>query len=188
MGCVTGFRRNICQCVSGYCVPVEPTQQYFATQVEEFTRFGAMCPLLVKHDKKVGVTLWYTNSTNVIKRIIEGSLEVKLPTIWTVGKCRGGKSQRGEEKKWEDQRIKKMQVREKVGKSTIHCAFSNDLWLRRVEKSARYGGGCGASWPDKRWKIARRCGVEHISKSKCKKHNNFGPLLEVAMSKKCTPL
>ena len=31
-------------------------------------------------------------------------------------KSRGGKSQRGEEKKWEDQRRKKMQVREKVGK------------------------------------------------------------------------
>ena len=30
---------------------------------------------------------------------------------------RGGKSQRGEEKKWEDKRRKKMQVREKVGKS-----------------------------------------------------------------------
>ena len=34
------------------------------------------------------------------------------------------------------------------------------------------------------------CDVEkvHISKSKCTKHTNVGPLLEVAMSKKCTPL
>ena len=37
-------------------------------------------------------------------------------------------------------------------------------------------------------KSARRCGAKHISKSKCIKHNRFGPLLEVAMSKKCTPL
>ena len=37
-------------------------------------------------------------------------------------------------------------------------------------------------------KSARRCGAKHISKSKCTKHQGFGPLLEVAMSKKCTPL
>ena len=32
-----------------------------------------------------------------------------------------------------------------------------------------------------------RCGAKHISKSKCTKHLMFGPLLEVGMSKKCTP-
>ena len=37
-------------------------------------------------------------------------------------------------------------------------------------------------------KSTRRCGAKHISKSKCTKHQGFGPLLEVAMSKKCTPL
>ena len=37
-------------------------------------------------------------------------------------------------------------------------------------------------------KIARRCGAKHISKSKCIKHLSVGPLLEVEMSKKCTPL
>ena len=37
-------------------------------------------------------------------------------------------------------------------------------------------------------KSARRCGAKHISKSKCTKHTNVGPLLEVDMSKKCTPL
>ena len=37
-------------------------------------------------------------------------------------------------------------------------------------------------------KSARRCGAKHISKSKCTKHTTFGPLLEVAMSKKCTRL
>ena len=43
------------------------------------------------------------------------------------------------------------------------------------------------------WKLrcrrsARRCGAKHISKSKCTTHLSVGPLLEVAMSKKCTPL
>ena len=47
--------------------------------------------------------------------------------------------------------------------------------------------------PDHFWKLrcgksARRCGAKHISMSKCTKHTSFGPLLEVAMSKKCTPL
>ena len=37
-------------------------------------------------------------------------------------------------------------------------------------------------------KSARRCGAKHISKSKCTKHTSIGPLLEVEMSKKCTPL
>ena len=49
------------------------------------------------------------------------------------------------------------------------------------------------SAPDRFWKLrcrksARRCGAKHISKSKCTKHQGFGPLLEVEMSKKCTPL
>ena len=37
-------------------------------------------------------------------------------------------------------------------------------------------------------KSARRCGAKHISKSKCTKTDLFRPLLEVEMSKKCTPL
>ena len=37
-------------------------------------------------------------------------------------------------------------------------------------------------------KSAHRCGAKHILKSKCTKHTIVGPLLEVAMLKKCTPL
>ena len=37
-------------------------------------------------------------------------------------------------------------------------------------------------------KSARRCGAKHILKSKCTKHTSVGPLLEVEMLKKCTPL
>ena len=47
--------------------------------------------------------------------------------------------------------------------------------------------------PDHFWQLrcrksARRCGAKHMSKSKCTKHISSGPLLEVEMSKKCTPL
>ena len=44
------------------------------------------------------------------------------------------------------------------------------------------------SWKLRCRKSARRCGAKHMSKSKCTKHTMLGPLLEVAMSKKCTPL
>ena len=43
-------------------------------------------------------------------------------------------------------------------------------------------------WQLRCWKSARRCGAKHIPKSKCTKHLSVGPLLEVEMSKKCTPL
>ena len=53
--------------------------------------------------------------------IAEGSLEVKLPTIWTDEKQRSEEAERREEKKRDDRRErvrrKKMQMREKVGKS-----------------------------------------------------------------------
>ena len=48
--------------------------------------------------------------------------------------------------------------------------FSDHFWKLRCQKSAR------------------RCGAKHISKSKVLKTGGLGPLLEVAMSKKCTPL
>ena len=37
-------------------------------------------------------------------------------------------------------------------------------------------------------KSLHRCGAKHMSKWKCTKHTMLGPLLEVEMSKKCTPL
>ena len=43
-------------------------------------------------------------------------------------------------------------------------------------------------WKFRCRKSARRCGAKHISKSKCTRHTILGPLLEVEMSKKCTPL
>ena len=60
--------------------------------------------------------------------IAEGSLEVKLPTIWRDEKAVSReKSQKRKDQKKEDAGARKGR---KVAK---HC-FSNDLWLRRVEK------------------------------------------------------
>jgi hypothetical protein len=73
-----------------------------------------------------------TNPTKIIN-IVEGSLEIKLPTIWTDEKQRWAESQKRREGERESLRRKKIRVREKVGKSR-NIVFSNDLWLRRVEK------------------------------------------------------
>ena len=48
--------------------------------------------------------------------------------------------------------------------------------------------GADHFWQLRCRKSARRCGAKHVSKSKCTKHAILGPLLEVEMSKKCTPL
>ena len=63
-----------------------------------------------------------------------------------------------------------------VARSTVRrqnvqsTPFSEHFWKLRCQKNARH------------------CGAKHISKSKCTKHSILGPLLEVAMSKKSTPL
>ena len=64
---------------------------------------------------------------------------------------------------------------------------------RRGEKHICKQKAKNTSRPDHFWKLscrksARRCAAKHISKSECRKHTSFGPLLEVEMSKKCTPL
>ena len=78
---------------------------------------------------------------------------------------------------------------------------SEHFWKLRCRKSARSVAQStfrsqnvqNTSASDHFWnlrcrKSARRCGAKHISKSKCTKHTILGPLLEVEMSKKCTPL
>ena len=100
-------------------------------------------------------------------------------------KSRGGESQRGEEKKREDQRgervrRKKMQVREEVGKSRFTVFFQ---WFgapegRKVTSLKRRVRSQLA-----RWEMQKRTPL-----SKCTKHTRFGRLLEVEMSRNCTPL
>ena len=117
-------------------------------------------------------------------------------------------------------RRKKMQMREKVGKSRFTVFFQwfvapegrkvgslkrrvrtqlarwemkkcTPLWREAHFQVKMYKAH--HAWSDHFWKLrcrksARRCGAKHISKWKCTKHTILGPLLEVAMSKKCTPL
>ena len=115
--------------------------------------------------------------------IVEGSLEVKLPTIWRDEKAVSReKSQKRKDQKKEDAGARKGR---KVAK---HCVFSWFCGSGGLKSRLAKAAGCGDIWGDERWKVACRCGAKHISKSKCTKHAIAGPLLEVEMSKKCTPL
>ena len=156
--------------------------------------------------------------------IVEGSLEVKLPTIWTDEKqSREEAERRGrlEERRSEEKESgrKKIQMREKVGKSRNTVFFQwfvapegrkvGSLKRRVRSQLARWEmKNCAPLWREAHFqvkmykthhsqttfgswdaeKVQRRCGAKHISKSKCTKHLSVGPLLEVEMSKKCTPL
>ena len=68
---------------------------------------------------------------------------------------------------------------------TLHAVVARSTFVRKKAKNT--------SRSDHFWKLrcrksARLCGAKHVSKSKCTKNTNIGPLLEVEMSKKCTPL
>ena len=72
---------------------------------------------------------------------------------------------------WDVEKVHAVVARSTVGSENVqNTPCSDHFWKLRCRKSAR------------------RCGAKHISKSKCTKHTILGPLLYVAMSKKCTPL
>ena len=75
------------------------------------------------------------------------------------------------------------------------CGQMRDEKLHAVVARSTFPSQNVQSTPgsDHFWKLrcrksARRCGAKYISKSKCTERLSLGPLLEVEMSKKCTPL
>ena len=66
-----------------------------------------------------------------------------------------------------------------------HAVVARSTFGSQHVKNTR---GSDHFWKLRCRKSARRCGAKHISKSKCTKHTILGPLLEVEMLKKCTPL
>ena len=67
----------------------------------------------------------------------------------------------------------------------VHAVVARSTFRSQNVKNTR---GSENFWKLRCRKSARRCGAKHISKWKCAKHYMFAPLLEVQMSKKCTPL
>ena len=156
--------------------------------------------------------------------MIEGSLEVKLPTIWTDEKQSRAEAERRERLEERRSEKRKSQKKEdadarKGRKVAKHYVFP--MICGSGGSKSRLAKAAGAEpsgqtrdqklhavlarntfpsqnvqntpWSDHFCKLrcrksARRCGAKHISKSKCTKHTIVGPLLQVEMSKKCTPL
>ena len=67
----------------------------------------------------------------------------------------------------------------------VHAVVARSTFRSQNVKNTR---SSDHFWKLRCRKSARRCGAKHISKWKCTKHTMLGPLLEVEMSKKCTPL
>ena len=67
----------------------------------------------------------------------------------------------------------------------VHAVVARSTFRSQNVQSTTYSDHF---WKLRCLKSARRCGAKHISKSKCTKHTILGLLLEVEMSKKCTPL
>ena len=140
-----------------------------------------------------------------ILRVVAGSFEVKLPTLWRDGKAEVGKvreEKRKSERKQDAQARKGSKVAAHWGfqwfaallkrrvweiKKISHCRsakpISKSKWFEMHKE--HYSRNTFGSWCRK---SARRRGVKQISKSKCTKHSMVGPLLEVEMSKKCKSL
>jgi cytochrome b subunit of formate dehydrogenase len=72
--------------------------------------------------------------------VIEGSLEVKLPTAWPdekqrrEGKKKENQKEKEEKRREEERRSKKRKSQKEEDPSRETLCFSNDLWPRRVEK------------------------------------------------------
>ena len=141
--------------------------------------------------------------------MIEGSLEVKLPTKWTDGKAEVGRVR--EEKRISEKRKSQCAKRQKI---TIHCVFpmicgsggsksrlakaggaepSGQMRDGKVHavvarSTFRSQNGQDTACLEHFWKLpcresARRCGAKHTSKPKCTRHLMFGALLDVEISK-----
>ena len=67
----------------------------------------------------------------------------------------------------------------------VHAVVARSTFPSQNAQSTR---GADHFWQLRCRKSGRRCGSKHISKSKRTKHTILGPLLEVEMSKKRTPL
>ena len=173
--------------------------------------------------KRLYIYIYLHNYIHIYK-IIEGSLEVKLPTIWTDEKqsrAEGERRERLEERRSEKRKSQKKEDADarKGRKVAKHCVFPiicgsggshsrlataagaepagqiRDEKMHAVVARSTFPSQNVQNTPgsDHFWKLrcrksARRCGAKHISKSKCPKHTRFEPLLDVEMSKKCTPL
>ena len=182
-----------------YPISIDKPMPYFVTQ--------NWTPITVGFHHIPSRFVWKYGNPQFQWIVIEGSLEVKLPTVWTDGKAEVGRvreEKRRREKIREEKESGERRCRcEKVEKSRFTVFFHvfpmicGSGWSKsRLAKAA------GAQMRDENVQkhlsvgfleveMLKKCtpfGAKHISKSICTKHTILKPLLEVEMLKKCTPL
>ena len=116
----------------------------------------------------------------VVGVIVEGSLEVKLPTIWTDEKQRWEESEKRRE---EERRSKRESLRRKKNPGARKGS--------KVAKHFVFPMSCGSGGSKSR--LAKAAGAEPAGQMRDEQLHAHAvvarsPLLEVEMSKKCTPL
>ena len=126
----------------------------------------------------------YIHTVHVI--IAEGSLEVKLPTVWTDGKAQVGRArEKRKSQKKEDPGVRKDR---KVAK---HCVFpmicGSGGSKSRLAKAAG-AEPCGQTRDEQLHAVVARSTFPSQNVQHTHTHTMHGPLLEVEMSKKCTPV
>ena len=100
---------------------------------------------------------------------------------------------------WDVEKVHAVVARSRFRSPNVQNTSASDhfwkLWCRKSAPVVARSTSPSQNTPtsDHFWKLrcrksARRCGAKQILKSKCTKHTMLGPLLEVEMSKKCTPL
>ena len=109
---------------------------------------------------------------------------------WKAELGRGREKRRVEERRSEKRkRQKKEDADARKGRTGAkHCVFPMVCGSGGSKSRLAKAAGAEPAGQMRHEKVHAVCGAKHISKSKCTKHLSLGPLLEVAMWKKCTPL
>ena len=89
---------------------------------------------------------------------------------------------------FQSQNVKNTRVRTTFGDSDVEKVHAVVARSTCPSENVQNTPASDHFWKLRCRKSARRCGAKPMSKWKCTKHTSFGPLLEVEMSKKCTPL
>ena len=125
--------------------------------------------------------------------LIEGSLEVKLPTIWTDEKQSRAEAERRERLEERRSEKRKSQKKEdadarKGRKVAKHCVFPMICGFGGSKSRLAKAAGAEPASQMRDEKLHAVVARSRFPSQNVQKNLSLGPLLEVEMSKKCTPL
>ena len=127
----------------------------------------------------------------IVRQLIEGSLEVKLPTIWTDEKQSRAEAERRErlgERRVEEKEQEKEDADARKGrKAAKHCVFPMICGSGGSKKGLAKAAGAEPAGQMRDEKL-HAVVAQSTFPSQNVQNTSFGRLLEVEMSKKCTPL